>query len=187
VSTEPIRTGEDAGYYTTTQRLLHWIIFGLITAQYAVGAVMPHIGRKTPDESWVSWHMSIGATILFFICWRLLMRFLQPVSLLETGPKWQQILAALTHASIYLLILVMCILGWAAASYQGWTIYIFGFVPLPHLAATGTGWAHTAGDVHDILLYVLLVPIVLHLLAALYHQYVLGDGVFTRMTLPARH
>ena len=167
------------------QRLLHWIVFGLITLQYAVGAIMPHIGRNTPDASWVNWHMSIGATILFFICCRLLARVAKPVPLGD-APKWQRSLAALTHGSIYLLIVAMCVLGWAAASYQGWTISIFGLIPLPHLAAKGARWAHTAGDLHDILLYVLLVPIALHVLAALYHHFVLRDGLLARMALPAR-
>jgi len=169
--------------YSTTQRLLHWIVFGLIAAQYAVGSIMPHIGRDTPNESWVNWHLSLGAAILFFVCVRLIMRIAHPVSVLESGPKWQRPLASVTHISIYVLVLVMCILGLAAASYRGWVVYLFGFIPLPSLAAKGTPWAHTAGDVHDILLYVLLVPIALHIAAAFYHQFVLRDRLLDRMRL----
>ena len=55
---------QDYGFW---HKSLHWIIFGLIAAQYVVGSVMPHIGRDTPDESWVAWHFSIGAAILFFL------------------------------------------------------------------------------------------------------------------------
>jgi cytochrome b561 len=172
---------QGATNYTATQRALHWIIFGLIAAQYAVGSIMPHIGKDTKNESWVNWHLSIGAAILFFIVVRLIVRFVRPVALLETGPKWQQQLASATHASIYILILVMCILGWATSGFRGWTVYLFGVIPLPSLAAKGTPWAHTAGDVHDFLLYVLLVPIALHIGAALYHRYVLRDGVLQRM------
>jgi len=167
--------------YTATQRALHWIIFGLIAAQYAVGSIMPHIGKNTPNESWVNWHLSLGAAILFFIFVRLMVRIAHPVALLETGPKWQRQLASATHMSIYVLIFIMCVLGWAAASYRGWTVYLFGFIPLPALAAKDTPWAHTAGDVHDLLLYVLLVPIALHIFAAFYHQYVLRDRLLERM------
>jgi cytochrome b561 len=169
--------------YTTTQRLLHWIIFGLIAVQYAVGSIMPHIGKNTANESWVNWHLSLGAAILFFIFARLMVRIAHPVALLETGPRWQRQLASATHISIYALIFVMCILGWAAASYRGWTVYLFGFIPLPGLAAKDTPWAHTAGDIHDVLLYVLLVPIALHIFAALYHQYVLRDRLLERMSI----
>lgn len=172
--------------YTATQQVLHWLIFGLIAAQYTVGSIMPHIGRNTPNEGWVNWHLSIGAAILFFILIRLMARFANPVALLETGPKWQRQIASATHISIYVFILVMCILGWAAASFRGWTVHLFGFIPLPGLAAKGTPWAHTAGDVHDVLLYVLLVPIALHVVAAFYHQYVLRDRLLERMGIGGR-
>jgi len=171
------------GGYSTAQRLLHWIIFGLIAAQYAVGSIMPHIGRDTPNESWVNWHLSLGAAILFFICVRLVARVAHPVPLLDNGPKWQRQLASVTHVSIYVLILVICILGWAATAYRGWTVYLFGLIPLPSLAAKGTEWAHTAGDVHGILIYVLLVPIGLHIAAGLYHHFILRDRLLSRMTL----
>jgi cytochrome b561 len=172
--------------YSAIQRSLHWIIFGLIATQYIVGSIMPHIGRNTPNESWVNWHLSLGAAILFFIFMRLMVRIAHPVALRETGSKWQRQLASATHSSIYVLIFVMCILGWAAASFRGWTVYLFGLIPLPGLAAKNAPWAHTAGDIHDLLLYVLLVPIALHIFAALYHQYVLRDRLLERMGIGSR-
>lgn len=175
------------GGYSAMQKSLHWIVVGLIAAQYAVGSIMPHIGGKTPNESWVNWHLSIGATILFFVLLRLFWRVGRPVALRETGPRWQQQLATATHVTLYALVLTMCVLGWAAANFRGWTIDLFGFIPLPDLAAKGTAWAHTAGDLHDILLYVLLVPIGLHVLAALYHQFVLRDRLLDRMTFGTRN
>jgi cytochrome b561 len=184
--TNPARSAGAADSYTTTQRLLHWIIVGLISAQYMVGAIMPHIGRNTPNEGWVNWHLSLGAAILLFVVLRLLMRFTRPVALLDSEQKWQRQLAAATHLSLYVLVLAMCVLGWAAASFQGWTIYLFGLIPLPSLAAKGTAWAHTAGDAHDILLYVLLIPIALHIIAALYHHFVLRDRLLDRMTVGIR-
>jgi cytochrome b561 len=60
-------------------------------------------------------------------------------------------------------------------------VRLFGFIPLPALAAKGTAWAHSAGDVHDVLLYVLLALIALHVLAALYHHVLRRDDVLRRM------
>jgi cytochrome b561 len=178
--TIPGKTG--AAEYAVTQKLLHWIIFGLIAAQYAVGSIMPHIGKNTPNAGWVNAHLSIGAAILFFIVVQLGFRLARPVALLP-APKWQRQLAYATHGTLYVLILVMCVLGWAAACDRGWTVYLFGVIPLPALAPKGTAWAHSAGDVHDVLLYVLLVPIALHIAAALYHHYVVKDGLIRRMGL----
>jgi cytochrome b561 len=167
--------------YGATHRALHWVVFGLIAAQYTVGSIMPHIGGKTLDESWVHWHLLIGAAILFFLVVRLAVRFTSPVPLQTDLPVWQLHLARVTHTMLYVLILVMTLLGWAAANYRGWTVLLFGFVPLPEIAPKGAAWAHTAGDVHDYLVYVLLAFILLHIAGALYHQFVARDHVLQRM------
>ena len=166
--------------YGFWHKSFHWILFALIAAQYVVGSVMPHIGRDTPDESWVAWHFSIGAAILFFLVLRFALRLARPIPLAKM-PDWQTRLANFTHGGLYLLVFVMTILGWAATGYRGWTVYLFGIIPLPALAAKGTEWAHTAGDIHDYLVYVLLAFIVLHVAAALYHHYVLRDRILQRM------
>jgi cytochrome b561 len=167
--------------YNIWHRALHWTVFGLIAAQYAVGSIMPHIGRNTPDESWVHWHLLIGAAIFFFLIARIVWRFTSPVPMEANLPTWQLHLARLTHAMLYVLILTMTLLGWAAANYRGWTVQLFGFIPLPDIAAKGADWAHTAGDIHDYMVYVLLAFIVLHVAGALYHYFVMRDRVLQRM------
>jgi cytochrome b561 len=172
-----VTTAPGYGFWHKT---LHWIIFALIAAQYVVGSVMPHIGNNTPDEGWVSLHISLGAAILFFIVVRLIWRFTHPVAL-SNMPPWEARLASFTHTGLYVLILVMTLLGWAATSYRGWTVWLFGIVPLPALAAKGTEWAHTAGDIHALLVYVLGAVIVLHIAGALYHYFILRDRTLQRM------
>lgn len=174
---DAITTAPGYGFW---HKAFHWLIFGLIAAQFVVGSVMPHIGRDTPDEAWVAWHISIGAAILFFIVLRLIWRFVRPVPLLNM-PVWQARLAEFTHMGLYVLILVMTLLGWAATSYRGWTVWLFGMVPLPALAPKDTPWAHTAGDIHAVLVYVLGAFIVLHVGVALYHHFVLRDRTLQRM------
>ena len=167
--------------YSATAKLLHWLIFALLTAQVLVGEIMPHIGRTTLNEGWVAWHLWIGAVILFTIVLRLVWRALHPVSPAPELPQWQRRLSLAVHWALYALVLVNAVLGWAAASYRGWDVMLFGLIPLPALAAKGTSWAHTAGDVHVVLVYVLLGLIALHVAGALYHHFVQRDGVLKRM------
>ena len=169
------------GTYGATARVFHWLIFILLAAQYAVGSIMPHIGRKTLNEGWVNWHLSIGAAILFVIVLRLVWRLTHPVPLLAGMPAFERTIAGLTHWILYALVLAMTLLGWAAANYRGWTVVLFGAVPLPQLAPKGASWAHEAGDIHNILVYVLLGFIVLHVAGALYHYAILRDRVTQRM------
>lgn len=177
----PLMSPSSERPYDPVAKALHWIIFLLLAAQYAVGSIMPHIGRKTPDESWVAWHMSIGATILFFIVLKLVWRVLFPVALAPAMPPWQRRLASATHWLLYLLVLIMVVLGWAAANSRGWDVKMFGLVPLPAIADKGARWAHRAGDIHDWLLYVLAALIGLHVAGALYHYYIERDRVLQRM------
>jgi cytochrome b561 len=166
--------------YGFWHKSFHWLVFGLIAAQYLVGSIMPHIGNNTPDEGWVAWHISLGAAIMFFVLVRLVWRVARPVPLTDM-PAWQARLANFTHVGLYTLIIIMTVLGWAATGYRGWTVWLFGILPLPALAAKGTEWAHTAGDVHAFLVYVLLAFIVVHIGGALYHYYVVRDRVLQRM------
>ena len=83
--------------YGVAHKTFHWVVFGLIAAQYVVGSVMPHIGKNTENTSWVHWHLMIGAAIMFFIFWRLVYRLVRPVPLLSELPAWQTRLASFAH------------------------------------------------------------------------------------------
>jgi cytochrome b561 len=170
-----------SGGYGIVAKGLHWLIFALLVVQYAIGSIMPHIGRKTVNEGWVNWHFSVGAAILFFIVIRLVWRILHPVAPDSTLTQLEQKLSTLTHWSLYLLVLVMTLLGWAATNSRGWDVVLFGIVRLPQLAPKGAEWGHECGDIHNVLVYVLLGFIVLHVAAALYHRFIKRDQVVDRM------
>ena len=171
----------EAPGYGVVAKILHWLIFVLLAAQYAIGSIMPHIGRRTPDEGWVAWHFSVGAAILFFIVVRLAWRLFHPVPMLPTMAPWERVLSGITHWTLYLLVLLMTVLGWAATNARGWDVRLFGFVTLPSIAPNGSRWGHEAGDIHNILVYVLLGFIALHVTGALYHHFFRRDEVVRRM------
>lgn len=167
--------------YGLVAKLLHWLIFILLATQYSIGSIMPHIGRKTVDEGWVAWHFSVGAAILFFIVIRLAWRLLYPVPQLSDLAPWERLVSGITHWSLYLLVLAMTLLGWAATNSRGWDVKLFGLVTLPQVAPKGSHWGHECGDIHNVLVYVLLGFIALHVAAALYHYFVKRDQFVGRM------
>ena len=167
--------------YDGVTKVLHWLIFAAVAAQYAVGEFMPHIGRKTQDVGLVALHMSLGATVLVLIVVAIAWRLTHPVPQLPELPAWQRIAATLTHWALYLLILVMTMLGWAATDSRGWQVPVLGLIPLPAIANKGDRWAHSAGDIHTFLVNVLLGLVILHVVAALYHHFFLRDKVLTRI------
>jgi len=176
-----VQQQDQRGTYGAVAKIFHWLIFLLLAAQYAVGSIMPHIGRKTLDEGWVAWHLSIGAAILLVIVLRLVWRLLFPVALAATMPGWELLLSRITHLMLYALVLAMTVLGWAAANARGWDVKLFGLITLPALTSNGSRWGHEAGDIHNILVYVLLGFIALHVAGALYHYFIRRDRVLQRM------
>jgi cytochrome b561 len=171
----------EAPGYGVVAKSLHWLIFALLVVQYAIGSIMPHIGRKTLDEGWVAWHFSVGAAILFFIVIRLVWRLLYPVPQHPTLAPWEKFIAGFTHWVLYLLVLAMTLLGWAATNSRGWDVKLFGLVTLPQLAPKGSAWGHECGDIHNVLVYVLLGFIALHVAGAFYHYFIKGDRLVARM------
>lgn len=167
--------------YGLTAQALHWLMAALLAAQYVVGELMPHIGGRTPYEGLVAAHILIGGGILGVLAVQILWRLSHPVAMMAGLPLWQHRLARATHLSLYGLTAVITVLGWAAASFRGWETRLFAVIPLPALAEKGTRWAHDAGDVHVVLVYVLLGLIVLHVGAALYHHFMQRDRVLARM------
>ncbi len=129
------------------------------------------------------WHLLVGAVILLVIVLRFLWRVLHPVTLPDALAPWELALSRFTHYALYLLVFAMTVLGWAAANYRGWTVTLFGIVPLPPLAPKGTPWAHEAGDIHNTLVWVLVGLVALHVAGALYHLLVKKDRVMQRMFL----
>jgi len=167
--------------YDPFTKLMHWLVFLLVAAQYAVGEFMPHIGRKAQDVGLIALHFSLGSAVMVAIVVALAWRIIHPVPQTSEIPRWQQIVATLTHWVLYLLIFVMTILGWAATNFRGWPVNLFGVIPLPALANKGDRWAHTAGDIHTLLVNVLLALVAVHVLAALYHHFIARDRVLKRM------
>jgi cytochrome b561 len=165
---------------------LHWLVVVLLAAQFAVAWTMPDIGRDTKPIELVAWHLSIGTFILLVVLVRLVWRAVSvvpspPVSL----PAPLRLLSRATHFLLYGFLIVLPVLGWTNANARGWTVRLFGAVPLPNLVPAGSPWGRQMGDVHQVVAYVLLGVIGLHVLGALYHRFVLHDAVLGRM-LPRR-
>ena len=169
--------------YTPIAKLLHWLIFALLVAQFSVAWTMPHIGRNTVPETLINLHFSSGILVLGLAVVRLAWRWthIEPAPL-DGLPPWQVTSARAVHFILYMLLFVLPILGWVNASYRGFQASFFGIFELPplvHRRSPGFDWT---GDVHAFLSnYVLLAVIALHVLVALHHALIRKDGVWQRM------
>jgi cytochrome b561 len=166
--------------YDGIARTLHWLIVLLIVAQFLLGWTMPDIHRDTVPDGLIAWHLKVGATIVAVMVLRVLWR-ISHRSPPEDLPRAVAMLSRATHVLLYVVLVSVPVLGWINASSRGWTVALPGGVPLPALSAKGASFGHAMGDVHGALAWVLLVLIAVHILAALFHHFVLKDNVMHRM------
>ncbi len=168
--------------YDPVAKILHWLVFALVAAQFVLGWTMPDIHRDTKPEGLIAWHLAVGASLVVVLVIRFVWRLFHFVPLVtEDVPRWQQRLAYATHWLLYLVLFALVLLGWTNASARDYRAAVLGLVPLPPLAPIRSSWGMEAGDLHVLLSWVLLGLVGLHVAAALYHRFVRRDRVMARM------
>jgi cytochrome b561 len=159
--------------YNHTAKSLHWLVLVLLVVQFAVAWTMPDIHRDTKPVGLIAWHLGIGVFILLVMLLRLGWRVVSEAPPAPVGlPPSLRRLSRAAHFLLY-------------ANARGWTVWFVGVIPLPALVPSGSTWGGKMGDAHTIVAYVLLGTVGLHVLGALYHQFVLRDALLRRM-LPTR-
>lgn len=176
--------------YSLVAILFHWAIAALILYNLYLGWRMDHtqgLGRFTTFQL----HKSIGITVLVLSVLRLLWRLThRPPPHPATMRAWERTAASATHWTFYGLMIIMPFTGWIIVSASALNIptLLFKRIPLPHLGfihdrsmATRTVIEHNVSTTHILLAYIFGALILLHIAAALKHQFVQHDGVLRRM------
>jgi cytochrome b561 len=169
--------------YTRTAIWLHWLIAALIVASFSLGVTMVDIPGLTPTKlKYFSWHKWLGVTIFALACVRLLWRLRHPAPpYLDSMPRWQQKAAAALHFLLYILIIAIPVSGYFYSLAAGVPVVYLGIVPLPVFIGPEPELKAILKQVHYVLNMSLLAAVVLHVAAALKHQFIDRDDVLRRM------
>ncbi len=128
------------------------------------------------------WHKSLGITVLALAVIRLVWAVFQrrpewPSSM----ARWQQIGARISHVALYLLMFAVPTSGWLLNSAANVPLRYFGWFTLPNLIGGDEAKKALFSSIHEYLFWALLALVVLHLLAALKHQFIDKDGMLRKM------
>jgi cytochrome b561 len=168
--------------YTRTAITLHWMIFITVLGGWALGQYMVGLPFSPQKLRYVSWHKWIGVTTFIFTVLRLAWRVYRPAPPLPaTMTALQRRAAALTHALLYVLVIVIPISGWLFSSASGVPTVYLGLIQLPDFLHKDKAVADTLRLVHASLNWTLLVLVCGHAAFALKHHFVDRDGVLARM------
>jgi cytochrome b561 len=176
--------------YTLTTIALHWVLGVALVGMFAVGLYMADLPFSPLRLKLYNWHKWAGMTILALSIVRLLWRVTHPAPELprhiaDIMPRWQAWAHHGTHYALYALFFVVPLVGWAYSSAAGFPIVVFGVLPVPDLLAPDKALAEWIKPLHEISAFALAGLVLLHVAAALKHQFWDRDGLLNRM-LPGR-
>ena len=164
-------------------RWLHWILGITIIGMIAYGWLMNHFPARADRFFYRSIHADIGYVVLLLMVFRVIWRAANPTPALPAEtPRWQRIAAQISHWALYAVTILVAMLGWAHSgartqNYSDW----FGLFHVPQITSPDKEAANAYEERHIFFAYVLLVLIVIHLAAALWHHFVRRDRVTARM------
>lgn len=176
--------------YTGVAIALHWLIAALILLNIYLGWRMGQLKGMAAFGTF-QLHKSVGITVLALsllrLGWRLTHR---PPPYPADQPRWQRITASAVHWTFYVLMIAMPLTGWIIVSASPLNIptLLYKVIPWPHLGAvhdlpmaTRKAIEDQVGQAHATLAWLFAALILLHVAAALKHQFVDRDGELFRM------
>lgn len=171
--------------------IFHWLIGFMFLGQAGLGFYMADLPIDDPGVfATYQWHKSIGLAILTSAAVRLLWRLVSIAPTLPAAmPAWEKRAARLAHLALYAGLIIVPLTGWALVSASPLKIPTFAFnlIVVPHLPLPVGEVAETVWNfVHESLAKLVLFVALIHIGAALRHEFVLRDGLISRMIRPAR-
>ena len=168
-------------HYDTVAKLLHWVIALLLIGLTSLGWYMMSIEHQ-PNSGWYfNLHKSFGLIAALLIIYRLIWRLThKPAPLPSSVPYWQALLSRAIHWLLYFCMLIMPITGFIGASFSKYGVVFFG-AQLPTWVSPNHAVSKQFFEVHELVVWILVGLVALHVLAAMKHLFINKDKVFQRM------
>ncbi len=175
--------------YDRIQILLHWLIALMIFAMIGLGLYMVELPKKHELPPGVEsvrafyflLHKSIGITLAMLILLRVFWRVTHKAPTLPNSISTGQKKAANgVHFVLYGLMIAMPFSGFMQSIYSKYATKFWG-MELPRLAEADKGLKEQFSQVHEILAFIFITLIAIHIIAALKHR-LSGNEISRRMS-----
>jgi|GEM_PF-5030793 len=163
-------------------RIFHWVSAVWLIAVY----VLIMLNDGDDGDPYLAWHKALGVSFTVWLLARVANRLwtATPVALpaLTSTDRWANRLGRIVHVLLYVLMFLMPLTGFLMTEYDGRTVSLFGVCTIPVLVRPDTDIHDTLYDLHSSLCWSLLLGLTaVHVLAAVYHQWICRDGLIRRM------
>ncbi|MDP2066616.1 MAG: cytochrome b [Burkholderiaceae bacterium] len=173
-------------HYGRVAIALHWLLALLIIGTFFFGLYMTDLPFSPARLKQFNWHKWAGITILALSALRLLWRLTHRPPALPPMAAWQAHASHALHGLLYVLFFATPLVGWAYSSATGFPVVYFGVLQLPDWVGKNAELADQLKLVHRTLAYGLGTLVVLHVAAALKHEWIDKDRLLDRMNPFAR-
>ncbi len=173
-------TGEATVRYSRGAATFHWLTVVLVLAQIYVGFTFGELPKGTPERTEMfTIHKTLGAAILLVTLLRLGYRLINPPPPYPSDmPKWDRFIAVWSHRVVYTALIALPLTGLIAVSGRGGMVDLLWGLQIPALPI---GDGELFGEVHEILVFVTIALVVIHVAAAIYHHLIMRDAASGRM------
>jgi cytochrome b561 len=170
--------------YTRGAIAFHWTIALLIIGNLIGGLIHESVPQDLRGTI-MSLHKATGITILVLsfarLAWRLTHR---PPPLPGTVKSWEKGLAHAVHWGFYIMMIALPLTGWlmVSAGSRKWPLNWYGLFDIPFLPVAQDKIASSIyADRHELLGYITIGLLALHLAGAIKHQFLDRDRTVFRM------
>lgn len=172
-----------SGHYDRVAIALHWLIGIWLLAQVCFGLLLDSYARGTPEKAMaVNLHKSsglvLGLLILVRIVWRL-RHAPPPYPASVSGLQLRAI--RIGHGLLYLCMIAMPLTGYIASNFSKHGINFFNVLPIAPWGPDDKSMYSLFNGSHDAIGTIFIVLIIGHIGLAIYHAYVVRDGLAGRM------
>ena len=174
--------GTRTDHYPPASKLLHWLIAVCVLTTAPIAIAMIRVDKGPTQDFLFNFHKSLGVLILVLMILRLINRLAVGAPIADPGIEpWQKTVSAIVHTTLYALLLAMPIVGYIANSAYGAPTPFFGLFNLPAIIAENKALATQLFTIHRWVGWFVIMLVLLHVSAALYHYFLRGDTVLQRM------
>jgi cytochrome b561 len=170
-------------YWGWVAKSFHWLMFALIVGAWF--AFEQHEGfpkGSTERAEWMNLHRAFGASVFFLVWLRLAWRFSSPAPDSVITSRWQHRAAEGVHWALYFLMIMMPLSGLLMSQFGGRAVSWFGVFDIPVFLSENKPLAEQLKSLHEDVWWPLLLTLIgLHVVAAVWHQFIVKDGVLKRM------
>ena len=167
--------------YSSVAQALHWAtaVLVLIAFIYGPGGSEQRVYSTARDFD-RQLHETLGLCVFALVAMRVVWRMFDARPDPGASP-WMAILAKVTHWALYVLLFAIPLTAITGAWLEGHPVTLLAGIEVPPGLPLAHDLGATIANIHTWLGDTILWVAGLHALAALYHQFVLGDNVLASM------